>query len=161
QRAKQLRWLTRVKHVCELAQAQNGIVGNEWDRDPWLLGVQNGVVDLRTGTLRAGQLSDLIRTIAPVDYQGVDTPAPRWESFLMEIQGGEETAGENVRFLQRLFGYGTTGRATEHKLPILWGPEGRNGKDTLLGALELTLGPYARSVSNDVVIKARKPQAGA
>ena len=31
--------------------------GDNWDTDPWLLCVENGVVDLRTGTLRNGMPS--------------------------------------------------------------------------------------------------------
>jgi putative DNA primase/helicase len=57
-----------------------------------------------------------------------------------------------IAFLQRLLGYGITGATTDHIFPILYGEEGRNGKDTLLGTLEAVLGPLAGAVSNDVFI---------
>ena len=36
------------------------IEGTEFDHNPWLLGVQNGVVDLRTGTLTAGSPEQMV-----------------------------------------------------------------------------------------------------
>lgn len=36
-----------------------------WDKDPWLLGVTNGVVDLRTGEHRAGRPTDYMRQACP------------------------------------------------------------------------------------------------
>jgi hypothetical protein len=38
------------------------------DRDPWLLNVTNGTVNLRTGEFREHRLEDLITKFASVDY---------------------------------------------------------------------------------------------
>jgi putative DNA primase/helicase len=104
----------------------------EWDRDPWLLGVANGVVDLRSGEHRAMAPADLIyrRTLAAFD---AGATCPRFLRFLKELFPGK--GNSMPAFLQRLFGYGLTGRTTEHVLPVLYGV-GRNGKTRFLNAIE-------------------------
>ena len=46
---------SRVDAALRLAATEYTLAlrGNEWDRDPWLLSVHNGVVDLRTGEVAA------------------------------------------------------------------------------------------------------------
>ncbi len=159
-RAFALRNRNRRNNVIDMASTQPGLAlsGDEWDRDPWLLAVKNGVLDLRTGELRAGAPGDYLRIQAPTAWQGSDAPAPRWERFLQEVFDGD---AELVAFMQRLLGYAMTGLATEHMLPILWG-KGRNGKDTLLKALAYTLGPgFADAVPEEVFTDAGRSNGGA
>lgn len=148
-RAANLRKLSRCNNVREFATSLLGIAGDEWDRDPWVLGVANGVLDLRTGKLRDGQPGDYIRVTSDTIWRGLEEPAPRFEQFIKEIFDGDaEIAG----FLQRLLGYGVTGLAVEHVFPVLWGEKGRNGKDTLLETLKVVLGDLADVVSTDVLM---------
>jgi putative DNA primase/helicase len=139
-RANELRQKRRVTDVLFLAAREPGIAlkGDEWDRDPWLLGCANGVIDLRTGGFRDGLPGDYIRSISPTEWMGLGTPAPHWEQFLQDIFGGD---GEMIDFIQRLFGYAVSGLTREHILPILYGEEGRNGKGTLLEVLGEVVGP--------------------
>lgn len=159
-RAFSLRTRTRRNNVLDLASTQPGLAlsGEEWDTDSWLLAAKNGVIDLRSGELRAGKPGDYLRIVAPAEWQGIDAPAPRWERFLTEVFDND---AELIAFVQRLLGYAITGLATEHVLPILWG-KGRNGKDTLLKALAHTLGPgFADAVLEDVFIDAGRTNGGA
>jgi len=149
ERAKKLRSVSRVNNVLTFAQELLGIKGNEWDADPWLLGVANGVIDLRTGQLRNGAPADYIRTIAPTAWAGLDAPAPRWERFVSEVLSNE---ADRVAFLQRLLGYALNGSTKEHVLSFFVGERGRNGKRVLFEALQGVLGDYAQSVSTDVLI---------
>jgi putative DNA primase/helicase len=137
-RAGALRNRKRVENVLFLAarQPKLAITGQEWDRNPWLLGVQNGVLDLQSGQLNPGWPDDYVRSVAPTAWEGSDAPAPRWAQFIAEVFG--EDAGL-VSFLQALLGYGLTGLTREHVLPILFGG-GRNGKGTLLETLGDVLG---------------------
>jgi phage/plasmid-associated DNA primase len=43
------------------------------DADPWLLNVENGTIDLRTGELREHRAEDLITKIARVKYDKTPT----------------------------------------------------------------------------------------
>lgn len=150
---------TRKKAILTEVQTDLALADDEFDSNPWLLGTSNGTVDLRTGQFMAGQPHDLIRTVSPTHWQGLDAPAPRFEQFMLEIMGGDV---EMVGFLQRLLGYGITGLSTEHVLPIFYGEEGRNGKDTLLETLGNVLGKDLAGVgSQDLLISAKTANAGA
>lgn len=137
-RAKALNAYKRINNVLSLATANPrlALTGDEWDTKPWVLGVANGVIDLVTGVYRPGDPKDYIRAHAPVNWEGLETPAPKWEKFISEIFNGDV---ELIAFVQRLLGYAIAGQSTEHILPIFWG-EGRNGKSTLLEVLGAVLG---------------------
>lgn len=154
-RAGKLNEINEVKRVLNFASSglRLGITGNEWDALPYVLPVRNGVIDLKTGTMIPPAPEQYIRTFAPVDFAGLDTPAVRFEQFLTEIFAAHP---DLPNYIWRLFGYAISGTSSEHTFPIFWGAEGRNGKDTLLNAVQAVLGTdLADSVSNDVVLEAK------
>lgn len=55
-----------------------------FDPDPYLLGVQNGLVDLRTGEFRAYRPEDLMTDQIPVSYDA-DAGCPNFIQFIMDI----------------------------------------------------------------------------
>ncbi len=149
----------RIKNALRRARAQPSmaLTGDEWDADPWRLGVGNGVVDLRTGTCQSGQPSRYVRKASPTRWEGLEAPAPRWERFLVEIFAGDR---ELIGFVQRLLGYGLTGLAVEHVLPVMWG-EGRNGKGTLLETVGAVLGrELASPTEASALMAARRVHSG-
>lgn len=160
QRKKALNTRARRRNVLSLAAAGHhslGIKGDEWDRDPWLLGCKNGVVDLRKGEFRAGQQKDYLTKISPVDWQALDMPCPAWEKFVEEIfDGSNEMAG----YVQRLLGYSITGHTSEQILPILWG-QGRNGKSTLLEVLGYILKDLAGPIQTELLLDQGKARSSA
>lgn len=125
-----------------------GVEGDLFDRNPWLLGCQNGVVDLRTGELRPGRPADYISKASPYDYTGFDAPAPIWEKTLDEIFEGD---AEISSFLQRLFGYAITGLSLLHIIIILLG-QGRNGKGMIIGIIMKILGPLAGPIPSEMLL---------
>lgn len=135
-------------------QHEQEVEAKVWDANPWLLGTKHGAIDLRTGTLRSGHPNDYIRTIIPTEWRGLDKPAPRFERFLQEIFADREERerAELIAFLQRALGYGITGQVNEHIFLLLYGKEGRNGKDTLMHVLSHVLGQAVGAVSQDVLI---------
>ena len=112
--------------------------GERWDADPWLLGVPNGVVDLRTGQLRPGRREDGITMATAVPY-APDEECPRWERFLAEVFAEQ---WELVTFVQRATGYSLTGITTEQCLFVDYG-NGANGKGSYANTLKHVLGDYA------------------
>lgn len=135
-----------------------GIAGNEWDRQEMTLACQNGIIDLRNGSLRPGLPEDLVRTFAPLEWKGLDCPAPIWERFLSEVLNTEL---ETIAYLQRHLGYSLTGKASEHYYPIAYG-EGRNGKGTLFETLAFVLGEMAGPIEAEMLLaqKYSKPSGG-
>jgi len=133
---------------CEMKAVQDAALGllrrlitvqtSALDRDLWALNCRNGVVDLRTGELRPHNSQEYITRIVNVTYDP-DARAPRFESFVMEIMGGES---DRAQFLQRWFGYAATGSVQEQKFVVHVGPGG-NGKSTLLDLVSGILGEYA------------------
>jgi putative DNA primase/helicase len=102
----------------------------EMDADPDVLGCPNGVLDLKTLTLRPYTAQDRLTKVTGAEWNATAC-APTWERFVGEIfDGDKELAG----YVQRLCGYVLIGRRTEHLLPVFHGG-GANGKSTFLGAL--------------------------
>jgi putative DNA primase/helicase len=111
--------------------------GEGWDGNLWLLGVSNGVVDLRTGKLREATQGDRITKFSPVLFDcGVD--CPRFKQFLNEVFGGDDGL---TCYVQKAAGYSMTGLTREQCLFVLHGT-GANGKTTLLELLLYVLGDY-------------------
>jgi putative DNA primase/helicase len=130
----------RLNAMVEVAQTEPGmyIAIDELDADPWVLGVENGVLDLRTGKLRPARREDLITKRAPVVYDPKAT-CQEWLAFLNRILAKNK---QLIAYMQRLIGYSLTGETSEQMMPLLWGG-GENGKTTMINALSEMLGDYA------------------
>ncbi|MGQ9663143.1 MAG: phage/plasmid primase, P4 family [Kiritimatiellia bacterium] len=126
------------------------VLPDELDRDPFLLNVLNGTIDLRTGELRPHRREDLLTKLCPVEYD----PAARsslWERFLDEATGGDSELRE---FLQRAAGYSLTGSTAEEKLFLIHGPAAA-GKSTFLEAIKSSLGDYAWTADFETFVARR------
>jgi P4 family phage/plasmid primase-like protien len=138
-----IRWAQQAKSNARLAGAIESatsdpriLVGVEnWDADEHLLGVANGVIDLRTGELLKGRPDLCITRRAPVAYtQGMRNV--RWEQFIDFATGGDKELQE---WLQRAAGYSLTGLRTHDVMFLVYGPPG-SGKNTMVEALVKCLG---------------------
>lgn len=106
------------------------VAAQEFDNRPELLSFRNGVVELRTKTLREHRKEDMLTYSLAVEYDAEAT-CPRWENFLIEIFPDDP---ELVPYMQRLCGYGVTGYTDEQCFAVLWG-KGANGKSVLTDTL--------------------------
>jgi putative DNA primase/helicase len=127
-----------VDAVLSLASSDQGIATEqgEWDQDPWLLGTPDGIVDLRTSTLRAARPEDRVTKSTAVSPSG--DACPLWLSFLHRATGGNV---ELQNYLQRMCGYFLTGSVREESLHFNYG-EGGGGKGTFTRAVSRILGDY-------------------
>jgi hypothetical protein len=79
---------------------------SDFDKDPWLLGAPNGIVDLRTGQFRSARPEDMVSRQVLVDP--ADTAdCPKFMVFLDAVTQGDKKI---IQFLQAWFGYGMTAR---------------------------------------------------
>lgn len=120
----------------------------EFDADPYLLGVANGVVDLHTGEFRKARPGDLLRRTCNVEWKGIDAPRPVWEAFVEEIVGEDKDV---AAFLQRVFGYAITGLSNEPLFVVLAG-EGRNGKTVMVETLGKVCGDYMAPIPAELLL---------
>lgn len=138
----------RIDPALSFAACNPAVVvrAEQLDADPFLVGVQNGVVNLADGTFQAHRREHLVTRRLAVNYDANAT-APTWEKFLAEVQPEKEIRD----FLQRLCSYALTGEIREHVLPFHYGI-GANGKGTFLehGLLKLA-GDYGAKLTDSLV----------
>lgn len=132
----------RIGGMVDLARGIEGIPldHEQLDTDGWLLGVENGVVELKTGRLRPADPADLMTIQCPVAYDA-EAEAPRFHQALKEWFPDRELRA----YLKRIAGSALVGAQCEHVFVIHYGLGG-NGKGTFTRALQRVLGPYAIEV---------------
>ncbi len=132
----------RLRAMVHLAESERGmpVQPDDLDVDPMLLGVANGVLDLRGGGLRPHSRDDLLTKLVPVAYDPA-TACPRWRAFLDRVFAGD---ADVVDFVQRAVGYSLTGDTREQVFFFLYGT-GQNGKSTFLETLRALLGDYGQA----------------
>ena len=120
----------------------------KWDEDDTLLGVLNGVIDLRTGELLKGRPDLHITRRAPVTYTRGHTNV-RWQEFLDFATGGDK---EYQNWLQKAAGYSITGLKNYDIMFLVYGPAG-SGKNTLVEAIVKCLGTeqYAWPLDSNIL----------
>jgi putative DNA primase/helicase len=126
--------------LIKLARTEEGIPlrVSELDKDPYLLGVNNGVINLRAGSLRTKTQSEYITKQAPVTFNP-DASCPKWLRFLDQVMDSNK---DMIEYLQRIVGYSLTGITTEQQLFFLYG-FGANGKSVFVNTIQDLLGDYA------------------
>jgi putative DNA primase/helicase len=132
---------TQLRNMVALAESESEVVlsPDKIDANPLLLGVKNGVIDLRTGTFREARREDYVSKIAGCSYNE-HARCPNWDAFLLKIFDHNE---ELIRYIQRVAGYMLTGLTVEEVLFVMWGL-GANGKSTFRETIFALLGDYYR-----------------
>lgn len=118
----------------------------DWDDDPWLLGTPEGVVDLKTGEMRAGLPTDMISRVTAVT-PSLMPDCPTWIAFLTYAMRGDDGL---LRFVQRYFGYGLTGLTQEEIFLFVFGPGGA-GKGTMVETIASLMGDYSGTLAMEVL----------
>lgn len=105
----------------------------EFDKDPGVIAVENGVLDTRTRRLEAHSPDVLLTVMLPVEYDP-EAGCPAVRRFL-----GEILLPEDVPVVQEFAGYFLYRANPYHKALILLG-DGANGKSTLIRLMGALLG---------------------
>jgi putative DNA primase/helicase len=132
---------------CATWQTPISTSGTEWDANGWLLGVRNGVVDLRTGQLRSGQRTDWITQQAGALYDP-QAQCPRWIQFLEEVLDGNAVL---IDYVHKALGYSLTGDMREQCFFLAIGG-GANGKSIFLDTLETVWGSYGHRANMRIFV---------
>ncbi len=136
----------------EIASSMEPIAtkADAWDPDPWLIGCDNGVVDLRTGVLRPGQPEDMISRSTGIMYDP-DATCPRWARFLSEVFAGDV---DLVAWYGLLMGTSLVGVMQE--LLALHHGLGNNGKSVAVRAVRHAFGDYAVVIPVETLVSAKR-----
>jgi putative DNA primase/helicase len=133
--------INRARNIPPICIRESGT----WNSSPWLLGVSNGVVDLRTGELCKGVKPDYVNCHSPITFEPTAI-ATVFPTSLRQIFCERD---DLIDYVLTAFGYALTGLTNERTMFILHG-FGSNGKSKLLELLAYILGDgeagYAKSV---------------
>lgn len=142
----------RLMAMVSVARSNRAIIVTHarLDADPWLLNVENGTIDLRTGQLLEHRREDLCTKLAPVAFDP-HAKCPTWDAFLSRAMGGDD---ELISYLKKMIGYALTGSVREHVLGFLFGG-GANGKSTFLSTIHAMLGDYATPAPRGLLFRSR------
>lgn len=121
---------------------------HEFDPNPNLLLVKNGLLDLRDGSLRAPEASDYVMGRSPKVIYDPGAKCPGWIQFLEEVFQLEEDIPGVIRFMKQLFGYSLSAHINARKIFCHYGT-GANGKSKVLSALNMLGGNLSTYVDPD------------
>jgi P4 family phage/plasmid primase-like protien len=155
QHAKRSESRRALEAMVALAIDDFGIKASEFDSNDWLLNLQNGTVNLKTGALQEHRREDYITKILPYHYDA-SAKARRWIKFLMEIFNNDF---ELISFLQKVTGYWATGLTIEQCIFIMHGM-GKNGKSTFCNLLIELFGCYYEKVGIHALMTKNKAVGG-
>lgn len=135
--------LRMIENMLALAKNRRPIGGHGivWDKEPKLLAVSNGVIDLTTGQFQSGSRTHHLSTGLNLPYIP-GSGCPRWERFIQEICCGDT---ELSAFIQRAIGYTLTGYTREQVFFLLYGTGG-NGKSVLVDTLGHLLHGFSKTI---------------
>lgn len=119
----------------------------EFDSDKNLFNVQNGYLDLKTGTLHNHDRNKFFTKISSVEYTD-KADCPMWMEFLNTIFDGDQSL---INYIQRAVGYSLSGSTEEQIMFILHG-NGRNGKSVFLDIITEIFGNYSINIQPQTIM---------
>ena len=138
--------------TAQLIKALN-IRADDLDKNPWLLNVKNGTINIKTGEFREHRQEEMITKIATVDYDPT-ADCPLWKQFVREVMNFKP---DLITFLQTAAGWALTGNIAEQTMFIFYG-SGANGKTTFLNTIMDLLGDYALASPIETFMKKSNDQ---
>ena len=145
-----------LEDMIKLARSEPGmsVALSELDNNPYLLGVQNGVVDLRTALLLSPDPKLLVTKYCNIDFDS-EANCPQFCSFLEQVA----PIKEQREFLVTVLGYFLTGLSRE-QLWFFFHGVGSNGKSVLITLLENLMGDYATKIPTEMLMQHTRTSAG-
>ncbi len=126
--------------MIQVAKTEEGVTisQSQLDQDEYLLGVMNGVVNLKTGGLIDSSKESMITKQAGTVFDP-NARCPLWLNFVNEITNDNK---ELANYLKNIVGYSLTGDTKEQLFFFLHG-YGANGKSVFVNIIQDLLGDYA------------------
>jgi P4 family phage/plasmid primase-like protien len=138
-----------INSAISLAETMPGVVvpARVLDSAGMELCTPNGIVELRTGELRAADpYRDFHTKQTVVAPEIMDTPL--WDAFLEKVIVDEE----RIIYIQEVLGLALVGEVLHHVLPLFVGT-GANGKSTILEVTSGILGDYVAQMPENFLLE--------
>jgi len=150
--------LPRIKAMLDLAKSDPklSVRSASLNADPYLLGVGNGVINLRNGFHLPNTQGLFITNYCDANFDR-SADCPRWKQFLDEIFPNDPAT---IAAVQRLLGYTLTGLSTEEIIIFCVG-FGANGKSIFDGVISRIMGEYAIKAPSSLLAARRLDDHGA
>lgn len=129
------------------------IEATEFDRYPYLINCKNGTYDLKEMEFREHRYEDFLTMQTSFEYGLQEDTCERWVKFIDEVTEGDK---EKADYLQRALGYSILGTSKEECMFILHGKTTRNGKSTMLDAIQHLLGDYSTVAPVELICRAER-----
>jgi putative DNA primase/helicase len=141
---------SRIDAMLELAKVDAKIFVSQdrLDRDPYLVGVRNGTLDLAGGVVREGRPGELITQLIDIEYDP-DAECEKWLEFIDQVTCNRE---DLANYLQEILGYALSGSVQEQQMFVLTG-KGKNGKSTLVDVFLEVMGDYGKTTPAHTLMK--------
>ena len=152
---KRCRQTNGINHLLTEAKPHLAVAVDDLDADPFGLNTPAGIVDLRTGELRAPDPAARCTKVTAV-APGSDGAEP-WRGFLGTITCGD---AELANYLQTVAGMAVLGKVFTETLLIATG-DGGNGKSTFFNTLARVLGDYSTSINPALLLTGNRGNVGA
>lgn len=146
----------RLRAMTSIGWSESGmnVSARKLDAEPYLLGVQNGILDLRSRQLIEPRPNLWVTKRAATIYDPV-ARCPLFEKFLAEVQPDQDMQ----EFLLQVAGTFLVGLPCEQRLYFLYGT-GANGKSTFMELIAWMLGEYAKPIQTEMLMRhQRNPEA--
>lgn len=144
---------TKLKAMLDLAESEPDLAAQpqQLDSHDLLLGVANGVVNLKTGKLQPAKREDMLTLHSTVVFDAM-AQCPQFMAFINQVTGGDK---QLANYLQRVVGYALTGLTIEQCLFFLFG-KGLNGKSTFLNVVKAVVGnDFAKQTPTETLMAKR------
>jgi putative DNA primase/helicase len=135
----------RITAVVLLARGILEVRSSDFDAHPDLLNTQTGIVDLRTGAVRPHDPELYFTKITAGGYRP-GAQHPDWDAALKAVPG------DCLKYFQTRLGQAVTGYMTPDDVMLLCRGGGENGKSTVLGTINISLGDYCVLLSDRVLM---------
>ncbi len=147
----------RIRAVLSLSKSEPGmsLLHEDLDKHPTMLGVKNGVVDLKTGALKPNDPTLFITKYVDIDYDP-DAQCPAYHAFLHDVL---EADTATIAAVQRLVGLTLTGIPDEEIIVFCIGT-GANGKSIFSNVIYGVFGPYAKTAPSTLLSARRTDDHG-
>lgn len=145
---------SKIKAAVSAAQSKNISYPDDFDKDPYLLNCDNGVLNLDTGELIPHSPDQKFMKCTAAAYTGKENSS-LWRDTVEQIIPNPETR----RYVQKMAGYFLTGSAKEEELFFIYG-HSSSGKSTVFEQLGKAMGDYAKHIPANTLLKDLKKSDG-